>query len=382
MNVIRCAGAVLSVALLCSCGGTGGSEESDATPVATEITVSGSPATDGVFDPAPMSDGSALWMSYSAVLSSPNDSTLSQVRTRIASSTDAGATWTDATVDPNDIADPDFQVDDGYGGKIWATWRFEVSRLLYDPFDTDANRRWKILWHRYVAAGANFRLFQDGWIGLSTATAPDGSWSAERKLFTGTAYNSADMNAVIGPPEFPLAPLDARLSACIAYTEPGMLARTDGIYVSLQCAAGSPAAGKVVLLRCDREFAACTYLGDMLTNDEAAQFSLAGQSLDGFGATELVESAGGVYLLVTGHESSPDAYRGCLAFRVSDLGAAKVARDSGNSPVLVKRVAGTAGSFNGACGYDPHASGSGIIYSEYVDAAPHFRLFASHQSLP
>jgi hypothetical protein len=375
---------MLLLAPLSSCGGGGSSAGTarDTIVTASEIRVVGSPGSDGVFDPAPMSDASGnLWMSHSMVRPSPNDPNLFQVRTRIAASPDGGSTWSDTGVDPNNLADADFQVPPGSGS--WVTWRFEVSRLLFDPYDADASRRWKILWHRVAAAdigGRQTPLFQNSWIGLSTATAPNGSWSAERKLFTGSMYNSTDMNPIIGAPEFPLATLypgSGQLANCTVFTEPGMLARSDGIYVSLQCTG----AGKIVLLRCDRAFSACTYLGDLLSGSEAAQFSLSGQALNGFAATELVESGGNTYLIVTGYEPPPDTYRGCLVFRVGDLATAAVERSGGN-PVLVKRIAGTSGSFNGACGYDPRATGSGIIYSESTTSAPHFHLFASHIALP
>lgn len=367
------------VAVLASCGGGGGgaSDPPATKAAATELAVAGTPGTGGVFDPAPMSDGTtSLWMSYSMVRPSPNLPAMNQVRTRIASSPDGGRSWTDLGIDPNGLGYDDFQVPDGSGGAMWATWRYEVSRLLHDPDDIP-NRRWKLLWHRVLAIGAG-PVFQDGWVGLATAPSASGPWSAERKLFTGSAYNSTDMNAFIGAPEFPLAALHpAQLGACPAFTEPGILARNDGIYVSLQCAP----VGKILLLRCDRAFSSCAYLGDLLAGSEAAQFSLAGQSLNGFSASELVDVGGTAYLIVTGYEPPPDTYRGCLVFRIADLATASLERSSG-APVLVKRVAGSSGSFNGACGYHAAASGSGVIYSEFGSASPQFHLFRSGVRLP
>jgi hypothetical protein len=369
---------IFMVAVLASCGGgSGATDPPPITTAATELAVVGTPGTGGVFDPAPMSDGSAnLWMSYSMVRPSPNLATMNQVRTRIAVSPDRGVTWTDLGIDPNGLNYDDFQVPDGSGGAMWATWRYEVSRLLHDPDDIPS-RRWKLLWHRVLAIGAG-PVFQDSWVGLATAPSAGGPWSAERKLFTGSAYNGADMNAFIGAPEFPLAALHAAaLGGCPVFTEPGMLARSDGIYVSLQCAP----VGKILLLRCDRAFSSCSYLGDSLGGSEAAQFSLVGQSLNGFSASELVDVGGTAYLIVTGYEPPPDTYRGCLVFRVADLATAALVRSSG-VPVLVKRVAGTSGSFNGACGYHSAAGGSGIIYSEASSASPQFHLFRSGINLP
>lgn len=364
------------VVALASCGGGGGGSDAPATPSAVELTVAGTPGTGGVFDPAPTSDGTAnLWMSYSMVRPSPNLASMNQVRTRIASSADSGRTWTDLGIDPNGLGYDDFEVPNGSGGRQWATWRYEVSRLLHDPDDIPS-RRWKVLWHRVLAIGSG-PIFQDSWVGLSTAPAITGPWSPERKLFTGSAYNSADMDTFIGAPEIPVATLSSALGGCEVPTEPGMLARAEGIYVSLQCAP----AGKIVLLRCDRAFSTCSHLGDFLAADEAAQFSLSGQSLNGFSASELVEVGGAAYLIVTGYEPPPDTYRGCLVFRVADLASASLER-SGGKPVLVKRVAGSSGSFNGACGYHTAASGSGIIYSEYSSVSPQFHLFASGTNLP
>jgi hypothetical protein len=157
-----------------------------------------------------------------------------------------------------------------------------------------------------------------------------------------------------------------------------MLAKPDGIYISLQCA-GSPA--KIIGLKCDRAFLSCTYLGDFLTESEAAQFDQNSQALNGFAATEMVTVGSKDYLIVTPYEPPEDRYRGCLVFQIGDLATASLVRSNG-APVVVKRISGASGSFNGACGYDSSTTGSGIIFSEYNSSTPHFRLFASHITLP
>jgi hypothetical protein len=205
----------------------------------------------------------------------------------------------------------------------------------------------------------------------------------ERKLFVGAGYDTSD-NTILGVPEYDLAalyPAVNELSTCAAFTEPGAIATNSGVYISLKCATGG--VGKVVLLKCDNELTAssCTYIGDFTDDSEAAQFSGAGQNFDGFSATELVVASGKTYLIVTPTESPGDLYRGCLVFEVADLATATLVRNVGD-PVLVKRVEGTSGSFNGACGYAEGLSASGIIYSELNNTAPQFRLFASHSELP
>lgn len=354
--------------------------KADAVGGATEIRVAGSPGTNGIFDPSPRSDDAGnLWMSYSAVSFSPHDLLLTEVRTRIALSSDGGASWSDVGVDPNRMAEADLQVPPG----IWASWHFEVSSLLFDPYDADPSRRWKLLWHRMLyleLLGESVPSIPNGWIGLSTAPSPRGPWSAERKLFTGRDYDHKS-DSFIGPAEAPLDILyPDHLGDCPAFTEPSMLAKADGITVSLQCASKPD---RIIGLSCDRSFANCRYLGDFLGGSEATQFSSGGQALDGFAATEMVSVGGTDYLIVSPFEQQPgpDTYRGCLVFQIADLSAATLLRNAG-APTLVKRVSGTPGSFNGACGYDPRATGSGIIFSEYSSTAPSFRMFGSRMALP
>jgi hypothetical protein len=378
---------IAAAVLLAACSSGGGATSGSASGSgATAIEVAGAPAANGVFDASLTEDGAgALWMSYSAVNVSPNDPLLPQVGTRLARSADQGRHWTDAGVAPNSPLD--VRVPDGQGGNTWATWQYEVSRLLYDPYATDANQRWKLLWHRYLQAdlgGSAQRLFQHGWIGLATAPSASGPWSGERKLFAGAAYDPVN-DATLGIPEYNLAALYAgagQLGACLAFTEPGMLATASGIYISLKCATGA-ATGKVILLRCGNAFAAgsCVYRGDLLADGEAQAFAPSGESYDGFSASELVAAGGANYLFVTPTQSPGDQYRGCLVFAVQNLEAATLVRDAGNRPLAVKRIGG-ASSFHGACGYAAGASASGIIYGEYRTGAPSFRLYGSGVTLP
>lgn len=365
-------------------GGAGGQ-----TAAATEVSVAGTPGLAGIFDPAPMSDDAGhLWMSHSTVRPSPHSTAgapLFQVRTRIASSPDKGATWSDIGVDPNAFEDADLQVPNPNGGTLWATWRFEVSRLLHDPFDPDPARRWKLPWHRLlaVAGGAEGAPhFETGWIGLSTAPDPGGPWSPERKLVTGVGYDDA-IDAYLGAPEHMLHKEYsgmAELGGCAFFSEPGVLARQEGIYMSLLCARAS--SHKIVLLRWNHEMTTVEYLGDALVDADAAAFQEDGEVFEGFSASELVETAQAVYLMVTPWVAPPQAYRGCLAFRVADLATATVERKDG-APVLVERVTGVPGSFHGACGWDEAATASGILLSQLgSDPAAPYHMFATHLVLP
>ena len=361
---IGCTLALLSSLLLVSCN-------SGDDPTGTPISVTGAPATNGVFDAALTQDGSGgLWMSYSVVNVSSNDPQLPRVDTRIASSSNAGNNWTDTGVAPY-TPPAEFQVPYQTGMR-WAAWQYEVSRVLYDA-SVPTNLRWKLFWHRYLRAKLsgsciNDCLFENGWIGVATAPTPTGPWTNERKLLVGTLYNTGN-DATIGPPEYTPATLapGGQLAGCPIFTEPGALATANGIYISLKCAGGST--DKVVLLRCNNDLTGCAYRHDVLFNSEAAQFSSGSQSYNGFSATELVTVGTTNYLIVT--PTLTDAYRGCFVFQVANLDAvspASILERVGNTlsgaPVLKKSLSGTPGSFNGACGYTPAASASGIIYGE------------------
>ena len=95
------------------------------------------------------------------------------------------------------------------------------------------------------------------------------------------------------------------------------------------------------------------------------------------------------YLIVT--PTLADAYRGCFVFQIADLDAVapapileRVGNTMNGAPVLKKSLSGTPGSFNGACGYTPAASASGIIYGQIQiqGSALQFGLYGSGVNLP
>lgn len=376
----RAAVLLLSSLLLAGCADGNGRNNS------VPINVTGAPATNGVFDPAlTQTDSGGLWMSYSTVNFSTSDPILLRVNTRIASSSNAGKNWTDAGVTLN--VPSDIQVPDNQGTTVPAVWQYEVSRLLYDASATNANSRWKMFWHRYPAKRANAeRLFKHGWIGVATAPSPTGPWSTERKFLVGSLYDPATAG-IIGAPENTSTSLT--ISDCPIFTEPGALVTASGIYISLKCAGGT--AGKVVLLRCNNDLAACSHRGDLLRSAEAQQFAPSGQSYNGFSATELVTVGSVHYLIVTPTQlaGSPpeEQYRGCYVFQIANLDTALLLRAGGlptGVPVLRRSLAGTSGSFNGACGYTPAASASGIIFGEIQiqGNTRQFHLYGSDVVLP
>jgi len=184
-------------------------------------------------------------------------------------------------------------------------------------------------------------------------------------------------DSVLGSPELRLDrlfPGSAKLGSCLVFTEPAVLVSAAGVYVTVKCAQGA-AAGKISSLRCDHAFSAgsCSYLGDFLSDDEAASLN---SSWSGFSAPELVSTSSSNWLIVTPTQGGADVYRGCLVMRISSLDTATVTR-SGGAPVVETSIA-PSGDFNGACGYAPGLTASGIIVSQAgFGAPPSFGLLAT-----
>lgn len=355
-------------ATLLGCGNSGNSNVAPAIPVVTPslvaIDVSGIPVDMGNFDPAPTVDaGGGFWMSYSHV--ALDSSGIKLIGTRLASSADAGDSWADAGVSVNPAAA--FTI-----GADTVAWAQEVSRLVYNPFAAGVGADpWIVVWHRYLsilAGGDTVRLFDNGWIGMKSGSTPT-TLGGERKLFTGSVYNAAN-DVTIGPPEVKLDTLDPALGDCVTFTEPGLLPKSDGIYVSLFCATAAPP-GKIILLRCDHDMNNCSYRGVLIDGSEAA---LLKAGYENFSAPELVSVGGRDYLVVTPSQNT--IYRGCAIYRIVDLGQARIERDAGVAKPTA--VFAAHGDFNGACGYVDGLVGSGVMISEaFMTSVPVFRLFAT-----
>ena len=359
---------LITIGILMGCGSSGSNDPGLVIPVVNpslvEIAVTGNPVDLGNFDPAPTVDaGSGFWMSYSHV--SLDGSGLKLIETRLASSVDAGASWTDVGLSINPSSA--FMI-----GPDTVAWAQEVSRLVYNPFAATVGADpWIILWHRYLSllgGSETLRLFDNGWIGMKSGISAM-TLGNERKLFTGSSYNTAN-DSTIGPPEVALDQLDPALGNCVTFTEPGVLPKSNGIYVSLLCATAAPP-GKIILLRCDHYMNNCSYLGTLIEGIEA---SVLNSGYDNFSASEMVTVNGEDYLMVTPSEAT--IYRGCAIYKIISLEQARIERDGGTAKATA--VFEAHGDFNGACGYVEGLSGSGVIISEaFTTSVPIFRLFTT-----
>ncbi len=353
------------------CGGGGSSGSSSGSSGALspeEITFNGI-GPDGIFDPALAFDPgtSRIWMSYSEVGDSamwPGQNTT--IDTRLAYSDDAGATWQDAGLEINTALDVILPLPSPNDA---GTWVHEVSSIVYDP-GAPAAERWKILWHHYLTINGATH-YEIGWIAMKTAPAPDGTWSAERKLFAGALYDSV----TYGAPEVQLDQLDPELNNCQVFSEPGMVATADALYVVLLGI--DPTVGnRIILLKWPypNPSGEWQYLGSLLLgNVDGPLFGY-----DAFTAPDIFIKGSTHYLIISPRTGTK--YLGTFVFEIEDLDAATLIR-TGGVPDLVIELYGEDGSHNGAAGYVAEATASGIIYSEvFITPSPFFRIYASHRN--
>lgn len=380
---------VSALGLATGCGGgSGGKDRSSdqgtvAPPIVpplaplelSSISVFGIDEEQGNFDPAPTVDAAGtIWMSYTHISEATSGKRL--IETRIATTADAGLNWQDTGVTVNAATSLSLPPPNNVNAIA-----HEVSRLVYNPYaETAGAEPWLMVWHRYpgvlLGEDKNFQLLQHGWLALKSGTTAT-TLGRERKMFTGAAYDTSNNNDSFGPPEFPLDTLFATdLQDCQLFTEPGILPKSEGVYVSLFCA-GADLPGKVVLLRCGHDMANCSYLGDLIDGSEA---SLINTSYSDFSAPELVSVNGQDFLIVSPVSISDDLYRGCMVFKITDLGGAEIERSDGSAVGNV--IVAEHGDFNGACGYVEGLTGSGIMMSEaFFGDSLTFGLFATDVQL-
>ncbi len=320
-----------------------------ATPPAQPISLSLPPGNAGIFDSslegAP--DGSTLWMSYSTLGLSTDHVNLG-IGTRLASSTDHGAQWHDQGVNLYQPIAQALPASDNQG-----FWEYEVSSLVYDQ-DAPPNQRWKVFAFRYLQIGVR-KLFDHSWISLKTASAPNGTWSNERKIFTGSLYVTGD-NSFIGLPEVPLHLISdgsggKPLSDCAAFTEPGAISKPGALYLALNCATGS-SHDRIVLLKLSHPSETWSYVGVLVRNSEAPK------GFTGLSAADLVSVKGIDYML-----ASPTlaGYKGCVLYQFASLASGQLVKQNG-VPISQTVIPDDGSDNNGACSYDALATASGILY--------------------
>ncbi len=336
-------------------------------PAPAKLTVQGEAPGLGIFDPSLEYDQTGVgWMSYSAVTSgAPPD----RVNTHLARSDDKGATW-------RFVAEINVAVNDTItigGAPTAGVWLHEVSTIVCDPGDPDPQRRWKLYWHEYFAAGNDRKFVTHGWVAVRYAPQPQGPWSPRVRLFGGPQTDAAN-----GPVVMNLSTLHPSLNSCLAYSEPGSMIMNGDLYFSLLCAQGPPGTNKNVLIRSRDHGQRWEFVAILADPADATALGEIN-----FSASDLVRQGGKLYLMLTPLRSrgGPEpAYSGCHFFEFADLASGRLKRDAQGQLVSALYVEGDPNRFRGACGYDQENTGGGILLSElHLEATDRFQIFKTNR---
>ncbi|TWU62609.1 hypothetical protein V7x_43440 [Crateriforma conspicua] len=275
----------------------------------------------GYFDPSVEYGADDIgWMTYSAV------GLKGRIQTKIAKSTDHGATW--QPVGPLNEPTPDtlpvgfFKKEDKKG-----VWKHEVSSLVFDP--DDAGKEWKVFTHRFFVDESTKIYPYYGWITFRHASRPDREWSEEI--------------ALLGAGRFPPAPFKTRvdvhslhsdLNGFIAYTEPGAMCHNGALYLSLT---GLKMKGPdtIFLLKSDDHGESWSYLGKLLDKSDAKAFGY--HTFDG---SSLVSEGNRVFLLASpGGEPRSQTlmlHDGTCVIEFEDIDKAQLKRNAAGRVAIYK----------------------------------------------
>jgi hypothetical protein len=324
--------------------------------VAPALTVIGDTgSTLGIFDPSVLypagpagADGGVL--SYSTV------PTQGSIFTRVAVSSDNGATWT-KVADANQSGSVTVATTDMTAcgaAQCTGTLVHEVSSIVADGDDVPA-RRFKLFFHTYVVLGGTTLRYDWGHIGMETAPAPGGPWSAEVAVvgWTSSAPALSSQGALFD------ATGTSELSDCFVLTEPGAIWRPGVLDLALGCVAVTPAptTTRIVLLRSTDQAATWSFVTTLLSPGDA---TCVGASSPQVNAADLFTIAGAEYLVASPVTAS-GAYDGCLAFAIDDPTAGTVRRDAIGVPIVLRYLGAPGGAFSGACSYAEGATADGYF---------------------
>jgi hypothetical protein len=354
------------------------------------VAIAGDPGADplGFGDPSllfPAATGVGF-MTYTAV-------DVGAAHTRLATSTDRGATWSYVgevnAIAPLTITTTDLGV--CAATTCTGSWVHEVSSLVDDPDDPDPARRYKVFAHSYFVTGAGVLRYEIGSIDLWTtaALAPGATWDETRLLGwkSSSSQSSTGVSAVVTT-DPTLSPL---LGPCVAMTEPGALVHDGTIDLALGCEQAPSASDVFIDIRLVRSFDhAQTWVpvATLLDQADAVTLGASGGAGVQINAADLFVSGGTTYLLATPNGAvttvgaTPNGYRGCVTIPFASLDAGTLARCNG-APAVTMRLEGATGLFNGACTWAPGATAAGVMgLSADVSRTPAFQLFASGVSVP
>jgi hypothetical protein len=348
---------------------------------ARELTIDGGPRPAlGIFDPSIIfpSGGATGAMAYSAV------NTSADIATRIAVSTDRGASWSDVgpanasapttvTVPPTSTRCP--------GGTCTGSLIHEVASLIEDPSDPDVTRRWKVFTHSYLVLGPDDFARDLGYLGLFTAPGPAGPWNDEGKALGWTGESAFSSDGA-----YTLVTAIPALADCVALTEPGALVHADGgLDLAVACASATSPTDihiRIELLRSTDHARTFVHVARLLGDADALALGSDGPQLN---AADLFLAGGRTYLSVSPGGPNAlgfDGYRGCAILELTSAGDA-VERSDAGTPRVCRTLDGPGTPFAGACTYAEGASAIGYLLPQLsLEGPPPFRIFTSGVPAP
>lgn len=322
----------------------------ESAPKFQRLHVDGDQRRNGIFDASlEYGDDGIGWMAYSSI------EIPKFVETHIAKSADRGKTWTFVTK-PNTSDEAKVDV---MGKLAEGVWRYETPSLLFDPADKP-NRRWKLFTNHYPAVkpfGPTDRRMSDGTIEMQYATSPGSGWSKP--------------TCVVGPfagCRFNIAKADPSLADVKFMTEPSTIMEKGVIYMSLDVGTTESGMGdwehyRVILLASKDHGKNWRHVGILLDHNDAMRFKYLV-----FTGTSLVREKGKLFLFATPSGATHKARRdhdGTMIMELADITQAKVARDDGGTPIVVKRINVDKQS-GGLADFDEQNTAGGIVLPQFT----------------
>lgn len=332
----------------------------------------------GIFDPAiwfPVEYGPRGWMTYSSC-SGLMGAAAQFISCAVAETGDYGKTWqwralVFASQNATVAGTGDFDPPPGQT-HIDAFWHYEVSTMIYDPNDADANKRYKMLSFRIFWTESQRNRPQFSWLVMKTAPTPRGTWSAE-VAYLGTAAAEATTGRSF---THVLDDIDPALEGFNTFSEPCWLVVEGWLYLGFEPLSSAGSDG-IHLIRSNDSGASWEYVGHLLPNADAVNMGFLS-----FSGGAMYSAAGRHFLMavpgLTPTEADPETlqsevvlHNGCMVFEIEDIAAAKLVRNHHNNglPKVMRRfdrdvTLGSGAHGGGQAGYWP---GCDAIYYSQID---------------
>lgn len=369
-------------------GGTCASPKTQGMGTAISIVNDPGGATLGYGDPSLLYPAGAAtgYMTYTPV-------GVGVASTRIARSSDHGATWT-YVGDVNQATPLAITTSDQTVCGATACsglWVHETSTLVDDPTDPDPARRYKVFAHSYFIDAANHNNhYAIGSIDMWTTAAvtPAASWQETRLLgWQSSSPRSSTGVSTVVTTDPALSPL---FGHCLFLDEPGALVHGGEIDLVVGCVgldATSTPIVDILMIRSTDHGLSWTPVGKVLDPGALGSPGSPGHRVS---AGDLFDAGGKTWLLATGNGSvsffgtTRNGYDGCRLFAFSDLATGTLG-GCGGALVPTLAFADAQGRESGSCTYAPGASAAGfmdLVAAGTLSASPHFEIHATGVTLP